>query len=372
MSKTCWPLEFAKGMGFNQLKGLVREFAIDDIFEKYILEELEAATAEDFLHMIHDKNYFKKSYNGPLTQINRCISIHPDMNRRLFQNERHAEEWKDLISMSSVVDIWSRNKQIYEFDADFVSELSKTEKLKLYPSLLKRLPYNTFYVDFSGCPQFKPFDGVFVYVEVYENDDIVVLAHRTVKDIFYTCTAHLQGDVRRVENGVSYYDYDRAYLGYKKEVPLSEFIQQERGNVVLSNESFPDIIMFLMQALMYLSSKEPDVGENPQTKKTYRPSVQVKNRYSEIRKWDVGIRYGNKVRLIKQQMGNKEAKNVSDDDVLQKEPGHRKSPRPHSRCAHWTHYWTGPGRKVLEVRWIEPTFVGSSGVLPVTKHKVSE
>lgn len=28
------------------------------------------------------------------------------------------------------------------------------------------------------------------------------------------------------------------------------------------------------------------------------------------------------------------------------------------RSAHWQHYWTGKGRTICEVKWIEPTFVG--------------
>ena len=35
--------------------------------------------------------------------------------------------------------------------------------------------------------------------------------------------------------------------------------------------------------------------------------------------------------------------------------------RPHIRRAHWHHYWTGPGRKSLEVRWIQPTLVLADG-----------
>ena len=35
--------------------------------------------------------------------------------------------------------------------------------------------------------------------------------------------------------------------------------------------------------------------------------------------------------------------------------------RPHIRRANWHHYWTGPGRKSLEVRWIQPTLVLADG-----------
>ena len=45
--------------------------------------------------------------------------------------------------------------------------------------------------------------------------------------------------------------------------------------------------------------------------------------------------------------------------------------RPHVRRAHWHHYWTGPGRTVLEVRWLEPVFVmGTEEEIDTVIHEV--
>ena len=53
--------------------------------------------------------------------------------------------------------------------------------------------------------------------------------------------------------------------------------------------------ILVIQTLTYLASMEPDIRENPETKNTYRPPAKdasPKNKYSEIQKWDVGVRYG--------------------------------------------------------------------------------
>ena len=63
--------------------------------------------------------------------------------------------------------------------------------------------------------------------------------------------------------------------------------------------------LFLLQFLMYLSSKEPDINESPDTINTYRPSSVIRNKYSEIRKWEVGVRYGEKIRQFKRNKLNK-------------------------------------------------------------------
>lgn len=56
--------------------------------------------------------------------------------------------------------------------------------------------------------------------------------------------------------------------------------------------------MLIFQTVMYLASKKPDVSENEVTRKTYKPSKIIKNKFSEIQKWDVGVRYGSEIRTV--------------------------------------------------------------------------
>lgn len=44
---------------------------------------------------------------------------------------------------------WKYNKMVYEPDYDFSKALLGTKKLRVYPELIKHIPFNTFYLDFS-------------------------------------------------------------------------------------------------------------------------------------------------------------------------------------------------------------------------------
>ena len=99
---------------------------------------------------------------------------------------------------------------------------------------------------------------------------------------------------------------------------------------------------------MYLSSKEPDINESPDTINTYRPSSVIRNKYSEIRKWEVGVRYGEKIRQFKRNKLNV---------VGEIEGSNQNAKRPHIRKAHWERYHVGKGRKEIVSKWKEPVFV---------------
>ena len=106
--------------------------------------------------------------------------------------------------------------------------------------------------------------------------------------------------------------------------------------------------LFLLQFLMYLSSKEADIIESPETIKTYKPSSLVKNKYSEVRKWNVGCRYGEKIRSYQknkmQQYENSESS--------------QNGKRPHIRKAHWERYHVGEGRKDIITKWKSTVYKG--------------
>lgn len=369
------PLRFSKHFNLDSIReilstGFQRMPLSDKILNVAVLQDIRNLEPDLLLQLAFSRDFFTMHYDGPFSHLNKGLCLNKQMNAALFEGKNVKENWKDMFSMAAMVELFRQHKQVYDFDPDFVSDLSKTDGIKFYPSLLRRLPYDTFYLDFTRIKGFQPFDGMFVHVEVKEDDSVLLLGYRTFRDIYYSCNAILRKKEQLSDGNMIYYDYKRSLLGYRPEIPLDDSVKEYAGiapDFVLSNENFPDIWMFLIQALMYLASKEPDVEENPKTRKTYRKSDKVRDKFSEIQQWDVGVRYGTKIRKIKKEAGIEEA--VSDDD-LPISVKTRKSPRPHSRCAHWQHYWTGPGRTVLELKWIEPTFVGAASDITIVKHKV--
>lgn len=370
------PLRFSKHFNLDSIREILgvgfKRFPLSDhILNAGVLEDVKNLEPDLLLQMAFSLDFLTLHYRGPFALLNKGLCQNRQLNMALFEGKNLREEWKDLFSMAAMVELFRQHKQVYVFDPDFVSDLSKTDGIKFYPSLLRRLPYNTFYLDFSQIKEFRPFDGMFVHVDVGEDNSVLLLGYRTFRDIYYSCNARLTEKEQVTDGNMVYYDYKRSLLKYRNEVPLSDSIRKDSGiapDFVLSNDSFPDIWMFLVQALMYLASREPDVEENPKTRKTYRKSDKVQDKFSEVRQWDVGVRYGTKIRKIKKEAVIEEG---DPDGKLSVSVKTRKSPRPHSRCAHWQHYWTGPGRTVLELKWIEPTFVGVASDIPVVKHMVN-
>ncbi len=78
------------------------------------------------------------------------------------------------------------------------------------------------------------------------------------------------------------------------------------------DRDWPEFVMFMLNALLYLCSENAEIRENAVTKNTYRPSNRVRNRFSEIRKMDCGFVYGSEVRKHRK-VHEEQQKNVSQE-----------------------------------------------------------
>ncbi len=270
-------------------------------------------------------------------------------------------EWRDILVAPCLFDRWARNKQVYSPDRDFAEALLRTQNLQLHRDILQHLPTNYFFVEFPGG-MFAPMKGAFVFVEngadhfcftsVLITEGLQYFSH------YFSGVYGPDGTIKLALDDLptakyDLYSYDGTGNAPKKiEVsPLDE--SQGRSSAT----------WFLFQMTCYLVSNKPDIAENPITKSTYRKSTFVKNKFSEIQKWDVGVRFGKTIRIqtsnaLKQEQTDEQG--LTNDDLIDDEQSKasRKSPIPHFRCAHWHRYWTGEGRKTCEVKWIEPIFVG--------------
>ena len=109
--------------------------------------------------------------------------------------------------------------------------------------------------------------------------------------------------------------------------------------------------------------------ENEITKRTYKPSKTIKNKFSEVQMWDVGYRYGKAIKLALEE-ANKYAKTIDFKDG-EKEHKKRKSPRPHVRCAHYRRVRIGKGRTEISIIWIPPIIVCGDKEIIVTIHNTT-
>lgn len=141
------------------------------------------------------------------------------------------------------------------------------------------------------------------------------------------------------------------------------------------NDNIEELSHFLrkvLQAILYVCAINADVEPNSEQKTVTKRSTTgvIRDRYAEIRKWDVGIRVGSAVRRFRQ------TKQTSSTDTARQ--GSHSPKRPHIRRGHWHHYWTGSksdeNARKLVLKWTAPIYVGidtdDDDASPTVIHKV--
>lgn len=328
----------------------------------YCSKEYSDCEPKMLLEMISDNKWGYSDYEGPNKE--RYSFTFEMMGRDYFGMHRIAA----CFAAAGFSGIWKYNKIVYEPDQEFSKALIGTKTLRVYPEMLKHIPFNTFYLDFSKNTLFE-YEGFFVNVNVYRDGTIKIMTLPT--EINYSGipvnadesnnipSAYMDSLVLRpsdynMDNGKLYFDYDlnKDFIMTSDSFRTQWFI----GGISYYRE-------FILQFLMYLSSKEPDIVESVDTINTYRHSDTIKNKYSEVRKWDVGCRYGKKIRMYEKRNSMQyEIANINEQNTK----------RPHMRKAHWERYHIGKGRSEIISKWIEPVFVnGNSADIIATIHEVT-
>ena len=337
--------------------------------QKIMLQELglvdENLTEDEFINFMCSKDYFDLRYTGKFAKFNQFLMYNLDgivsatgCNPKdlLNGNLSPETEWMDLMLAGVVVEKWAKSKQVYKIDKHFANALIGTEKLQLVKNQLLHLPTNLFYVDLSDCLYLSPIHGAWCNVSIqgnYFNFYIMMLRYDLVF-FSWNCEGYFnEAGILEVEKPIQ---PSKEFITYTPVYGEEKVVNMK---VEVATLKKADIAMLCMQLLGYLTSKEPDIEENPITKSTYKPSKTIKNKFSEIQQRDVGIRYGKSIRIKMEEIKRKEKENNKENsEKFETKIIHRKPPKPHFRNAHWSHYWTGKGRTNYETRWIEPTFVG--------------
>ena len=275
-----------------------------------------------------------------------------DKKYGLKQGMQVSERCKDgIVSVSYDFTIatflfahWQHNKQVYVFDKLFYDMLADMEDFDLEWSILNYLPFRNFYIEVKDHPQIEG-----ILVEHSPNDPAIAYAI-CFKDTCELCVTGINGGL----------------IDPRESASFKEFFE---GEIRLSNADLADpyvqlvrqILTFMMQACMYLCSKEPDIEEDPAQAKIYKkPTTRIKNRYAEIQKWNVGVRVS---------YDHKRQREANEAELEALTASGRRRPRQHWRKAHWHTYWVGQGRSKRELKFIAPILVNDNDdVTPIVKH----
>ena len=263
--------------------------------------------------------------------------------RKLGEKEKYSLMCQsyDYAIATVVSAYWSRCKQVYTFSRDFYEMLLDMDDFEIGWSLFDYLPYEAFYLELLDH---KEIDGV-----------LVKYTKGPKRSILYTICGK-EGGMVSINSGIV---DPRENLSYKSFFETEVYCSNAditAPYVVLVKQ----VLAFTLQACMYLCAKNADIEENPLQKKIHTPSKTIRNRFSEIRKWDVGVR------VVKE---HKAAQSTATDTVSAPDML-RKRPRQHWRKAHWHTYWVGKGREQRELKFIAPVLVNDNGdETPVVVHQ---
>ncbi len=246
----------------------------------------------------------------------------------------------DYAIATVVAAYWRKCKQVFTFSKDFYEMLLDMDDFEIGWSLFDQLPYETFYLELADHDSVE---GI-----------LVKYTGAPKRSILYTMCGKA-GKAQIINSGI---------VDPRKSASYKSFFETEvRCSKANMNDPYvvmvKQVLAFVLQACMYLCAKNADVEENEVQKSIYRPHTTITDRFSEVRKWDVGVR------VVREHKAAASAGRKASETS-----GDRRRPRQHWRKAHWHTYWVGKGRTRKELKFIAPVLVNDTDDdVPVVIHQ---
>ena len=265
-------------------------------------------------------------------QVYAMNRIKPGQKLTAIQERVVLYESYDYAIATVIASYWQKCKQVYTFSREFYDMLLDMDDFEIGWSLYDYLPYETFYLELAGH---EAIEGIFVkYTKA------------PTRSILYTICGKT-GRAHQINSGIVDPRKTGSYKTFFETEVYASNANMNAPEVLLVRQ----VLAFVLQACMYLCAKNADIEENPFQKKIYKPSANIKNKFSEIRKWDVGVR------VVRD---HNAAKNASTPKPTDGESSRRR-PRQHWRKAHWHTYWIGPREERTKVvKFIAPILVNDN------------
>jgi len=360
------------------------------------------STVADLEDYAFDLFFFTPEYKGKFEKWNNEIMYNTMVNKLFFPMysmkdfDQRSTEWKDVLTTNLVLSTWMKFKMVYKIDNDFFHEIKQTENLITSKEMFDKLPFKCFFIDLTEVDNIANFKGAWVYIttdDIHGNKDFYsVNIYMVQNDNFTFFTYYSWYKFTEEQQEVEWHSDDlpksdfiaRTFVGeddlMTKDIRSlldnpTDFTKDGLIDVTLDMRDEYDpresIVVSIFQIMSFIAIDASDVNENATTKSTYRPHKEgskIKNKFSEIRMWDVGVQYGKAIRVAKREY--KKHIERENDPVESKD---RKPVRPHIRRAHWHKYHVGEGRKETKTLWLAPVYVcGNGKEIPVTIREVKK
>lgn len=281
-----------------------------------------------------------------------------------FPHVKNAGAYKDITAAMysgavAVLAPWRLSKEVYIIDPDLKELLFEQDgDLDIPDEILLQLPYQCFYVELPDTYYGKDkIHGFFVSLEydVNTHDKELRLTLLAENGNLFNMPIHI--GTKSIEENMEIIT-KQAHKNAND--PLSKRAALVGMQYTKELSEFPKKII---QVVLYILAQNAEITPNSEQAIVTKRGQTVKDKYSEIRKWDVGVRIG---AAIRQQKAREQAETES---------GTHNSPRPHMRRGHWHHFWTGPkaqpeNRKLI-LKWLSPMAVAADPEdTPIVLHKV--
>lgn len=261
--------------------------------------------------------------------------------------EQRKVEWMEEFSMSRICTKWSKNKIVYQLDAEFEKELLKTTgKVKIPFSMLEKLENKCFYIEFQEGTQFTDYHGFFVNVVEWKDRYVIACSRLTESEVYYHFliamgkgTEGFGTEIYEDENGERGFIYNPEDMTDGLHNGDKNYVDSDYYNRNLKRDN-----LLVLQFITYLCADNCEIKLSEESQRTYHPSKTVKNKYSEIRKYEVGYKLGKAIRTYKKRISSGE--HASGYTI-----------KPHIRSAHWHTYYKGKGKTEKVIHWLSEIFV---------------
>ncbi len=373
-----FPLDFVKGVdatvgGTKTLIDLVVQYSgtpklgVDEVVN-YVLSPAFPSKGNHTYDIVNDgyTRYFTMAYND-------IVDKPIDFNK-LFSHGNYwlqnRIEFVEMIAMHYIHEEWIKNKQVYKVDPDFASMLIKSGNPKFTKSSIDHIPCKTFYLDLTDF-DLDPMIGVFVHVHV--TDSYVTFYGSIIDKQLVSFSVETTVDLTKAPEVIEYDigNLDELEVFRCADTSNEEVKALEKALGIKREEHYVNSNLLRALTILiptYLMTKEPNVVESSYTKSTYRkpkPTSKVRNKFSEVQAWDIGVKYG---KLLRDYVKEKTIKLVPTDEAEGSQHP-RKSPRPHFVSGHYQVYWKGKGRTTPEVVWREGFMRGGEEAANIEVHK---
>ena len=265
---------------------------------------------------------------------------------------------------------WRQAKFIYEFDETLADELiSQADDLVIPVDVIYHMPAQAVYIKYP--PDKSGVDGFLAALEsdpesrenelrlylMYDRQPISLPIHLMPGGTINTGIDRAIELVRKNQTKYS----DNRYESAQFDLSVS-FINEMRTELVR-----------MVNLFLYVCSENADIEEDREQSKIYKRPSRIRDRFSEIKKYNAGVKQGILLRKLRTYQPKQST------DISETPHGTHASPIPHIRRAHYHHYWTGrrDGERTLILRWIPPTLVAADSLdspddIPTTVIKVDK